>query len=181
MEKQGARGNLATIQNCSDRPGNPWMRLQWGNQGHRGQNCRNPNCGNPWNPTRYTLNDPNAMDTSAAAKKAVTEADKQKHRQEGQCYECSKQGHLARNCPNKTPHIKATSSSEDKPEKVAISKTEDLADGDILANYTIKLSDKARDTFIKKLMGQRGGEEDFPRPECYGSRSGLYYRLSVHS
>jgi hypothetical protein len=101
------------------------------------------------------------MDTSAIAKKAVTEADKQKHRQEGRCYECSKQGHLACNCPNKTPCIKTTSTSEDKPGKAATSKTEDLTNGDILANYAIKLSDEARDTFIKKLMGQGGGEEDF--------------------
>jgi hypothetical protein len=161
MKKQGARGNLTAIQNCSDRPGNPWARLQWGNQGRGGQNRGNANRGNPQNPTCYTPNDPNTMDTSAAAKKAVTEADKQKHRQEGRCYECSKQGHLARNCPNKTPCIKATSSTEDKPEKAATSKKEDLADRDILANYAIKLSDEARDTFIKKLMGQGEGKEDF--------------------
>src|SRR5712672_1439364 len=77
MKKQGVRGNLAAIQNCSDRPGNPWVRLQWRNQGRGGQNRGNQNCGNPWNPTRYMPNDPNTMDTSAAAKKAITEADKQ--------------------------------------------------------------------------------------------------------
>jgi hypothetical protein len=103
------------------------------------------------------------MDTSAAAKKAVTEADKQKHRQEGRCYKCSKQGHLARNCANITPRIKATSSPEEKPEKAAASKMENLANRDILANYAIKLSDEAKDTFIKKLMGQGGGKEDFSK------------------
>lgn len=101
------------------------------------------------------------MDTSVTAKKAITKADKQKHRQEGQYYECLKQGHLACNCPNKTPNIKMTSSSEDKTEKAAAFKTENLADGDTLANYAIKLSNEARDTFIKKLIGQGGGEEDF--------------------
>jgi hypothetical protein len=161
--KQGVRGNLATIQNHSDRPENPWAWLQWGNQGCRGQNHGNQNHGNPWNPTRYMPSDPNVMDTSVAAKKAVTEADKQKHKQEGWCYKCSKQGHLAHNCPNKTPCIKATSSAENKPEKAAISKMEDLANRDILANYAIKLSDEARDTFTKKLMNQRGGEEDFSK------------------
>jgi hypothetical protein len=39
--------------------------------------------------------DPDAMDTSATVRKAVTEGDKQKHRSEGRCFECSKQGHIA--------------------------------------------------------------------------------------
>jgi hypothetical protein len=101
------------------------------------------------------------MDTSAIAKKAVTEADKQKHRQEGRCYKCSKQGHLACNCPSKVPCIKAASSTKEKPEKVATSKTEDLADRNILADYARKLSDKARDIFIRKLMEKGESEEDF--------------------
>ena len=33
--------------------------------------------------------------------KAYTEADKRKFRQEGRCFECHKQGHMARECPNK--------------------------------------------------------------------------------
>jgi hypothetical protein len=44
--------------------------------------------------------DPNAMDTSAIAHKAITEADKEKHRKEGHCFECSKQGHMAWDCPD---------------------------------------------------------------------------------
>jgi Retrotransposon gag protein/Zinc knuckle len=161
MKKQEAKGNLTAIQNWSERPGNPWAWLQWRDQGRGGQTHGNPNRRNPWNPTHYTPSDPNAMDTSAATKKAVTEADKQKYRQEGQCYKCSKQGHLARNCPNKTPHIKATSSSEEKPEKAAVSKTENLTDRNILANYARELSDEARDTFIRKLMERGEGKEDF--------------------
>ena len=38
------------------------------------------------------------MDTSATVQKATTEAEKQKHRKEGQC---SKQGHIAHMCPDK--------------------------------------------------------------------------------
>jgi hypothetical protein len=33
--------------------------------------------------------------------KASTEEQKKKHRTEGRCFECSKQGHMARQCPNK--------------------------------------------------------------------------------
>jgi hypothetical protein len=39
--------------------------------------------------------DPNAMDTSAVTHKVTTKADKEKHQKEGQCFECSKQGHMA--------------------------------------------------------------------------------------
>jgi hypothetical protein len=47
--------------------------------------------------------DPNAMDTSVVTHKAITEADKEKHRKEGHCFECSKQGHMAWDCPDR-PH-----------------------------------------------------------------------------
>jgi len=156
MKKQEAKSSWAGLQNRNERPGNPWGRLQWGTQ-----NRGNQNRGNTGNPMRYTRQDPNAMDTSAVAKKAVTEADKLKHRQEGRCFECSKQGHLARNCPNKTPRLKAASATEEKPEKAATSKIGDLTDGSTLADYAMQLSDEARDTFIKKLMGKGESEEDF--------------------
>jgi hypothetical protein len=43
--------------------------------------------------------DPNVMDTSAG--KATTEEQKAKFCREGRCYECERQGHLARDCPSK--------------------------------------------------------------------------------
>jgi hypothetical protein len=39
------------------------------------------------------------MDTSAG--KATTEEQKTQCRKEGHCYECNKQGHMARDCPSK--------------------------------------------------------------------------------
>jgi hypothetical protein len=47
------------------------------------------------------------MDTSAIVHKAKTEAEKEKHCLEGRCYECSKQGHVACNCPDKKASIQA--------------------------------------------------------------------------
>jgi hypothetical protein len=44
----------------------------------------------------------NAMDTSAIACKATTEAEKQRSQQEGCCFKCGKRGHLAWACPSKT-------------------------------------------------------------------------------
>ena len=43
-------------------------------------------------------------------RKATSEAEKQKYRSEGRCFECSKQGHLARNCPDKKPCARAAES-----------------------------------------------------------------------
>ena len=53
--------------------------------------------------------DPNAMDTSArgrsfkkkAQARLATETDAETQRKEGRCYTCNKQGHLAKDCPDK--------------------------------------------------------------------------------
>ena len=41
----------------------------------------------------------------------TTEAEKQKHRQEGWCFECSKQGHIACMCSDKKTHAWALNSN----------------------------------------------------------------------
>jgi hypothetical protein len=56
------------------------------------------------------------MDTSAAARKAVTEQDKEKHHAEGRCYQCSRRGHLARDCPDKKTKIRATNEEGEEEE-----------------------------------------------------------------
>jgi hypothetical protein len=91
------------------------------------------------------------MDTSATVRKAVTEADKQKHRSEGRCFECSKQGHIARNCPDRK--IKARTAAVTTIQEVPeTTKTLDLTDGAALAEHAFQLSDDARDAFVKKVM-----------------------------
>jgi hypothetical protein len=61
--------------------------------------CHSNQTGN-MQPARPHLppHDPNAMDTSAVAHKVITEADKEKHRKVGHCFECLKQGHMAQDC-----------------------------------------------------------------------------------
>jgi hypothetical protein len=91
------------------------------------------------------------MDTSATVRKAVTEADKQKHHLEGRCFECSKQGHIARNCPDRK--VKArTASTVTIQEVTEVAKTLNLTDGAALAEHAFQLSDEARDAFVKKVM-----------------------------
>jgi Retrotransposon gag protein len=152
LKKQAAKGNLSATQ-----PNNPWKNLRFGNQ-NTGQRGRGGQQGK--NPTRYTPRDPNAMDTSAdTIRKAVTDADKLKHRQEGRCYECSKQGHVARNCPDRKPRARKTEVEDVNETKAATGKVENLDDGETLADYALKLSDDSREAFIRKIMGTSG--EDF--------------------
>jgi hypothetical protein len=91
------------------------------------------------------------MDTSATVRKAVTEADKQKHCAEGRCYECSKQGHLACDCPDRQSQVKTVSEAP-KTETPKISELPDFSNGETLANHALKLTDEARDAFIKRVM-----------------------------
>jgi Zinc knuckle len=92
------------------------------------------------------------MDTSATARKAKTEAEKEKHRLEGRCYECSKQGHVARNCPNKKASVQA--------------RTVDTQESKAMTPHKITKILKAygndkRDLFVKTIQ-DKGEELGFP-------------------
>jgi hypothetical protein len=96
--------------------------------------------------------DPNTMDTSATACKVKTEAEKEKHLLKGKCYECSKQGHVTCNCPDKKALVQArvADTQESKamtPHKIA----------KILKAY----GDDKHDTFVK-TMQEEGEELGFP-------------------
>jgi Zinc knuckle len=92
------------------------------------------------------------MDTSAVACKAKTEAEKEKHRQEGRCYKCSKQGHVARNCPDKKASVQARMA--DTQELKAITPHE-------IAKILKAYGDDKRDLFIKTMQDE-GEELGFP-------------------
>jgi len=51
-------------------------------------------------PPKYSRDQVVPMDVDSI-RKATTEEAKIAHRKEGRCFECSKQGHMARDCPNK--------------------------------------------------------------------------------
>jgi len=89
------------------------------------------------------------------------DAEKQKHREQGRCYECSKQGHIARNCPDRKPKVKATSSEP----KAQGSKEESppsynkLDNGNMLADYAMKLTEGERDIFLKWVLSEDPNED----------------------
>jgi retrotransposon gag protein len=104
-------------------PGNPpllWM-FPWNNQGQGQRGGARP--ARP----RVAPANPDTMDISMAYK-ATTEAEKQKHHQEGWCFECSQQGHLAWNCPLKKnwPRINRAFSLVVDDHSVADTKESDL-------------------------------------------------------
>jgi len=137
--------------------GNPFGNFYW----HRPQGGQGGQ-GNHQQPARQHLppRDPNAMDTSAAAQKANTDRDKEEYRKTGRCFECGKQGHLARNCPTKKnrpnpftrPQTNQSASVEEADD------TESEVDSqayhwnsEVLAQRAMKFTDEDRDAFVRKL------------------------------
>jgi hypothetical protein len=96
------------------------------------------------------------MNTSAVARKATTDAKKEQHRKEGHCFECSQQGHLAHNCPNRKPRIWAADARVEKPTTSEEQKSYTPAEA---AAFIKKFSDKEREEFMKSLqaLGEDAG------------------------
>ena len=55
------------------------------------------------------------MVTNATIRKASTEREREEYRKAGRCFECGKQGHLARNCRNKRRHVRSVQIEEENP------------------------------------------------------------------
>jgi retrotransposon gag protein len=138
-------------------PGNPppTRAFPWNSrgQGQRGGGAR------PARP-RLPPADPDAMDVSTA-RKATTDAEKQKHWQEGRCFECSQQGHLARNCPLKRnrPHINRAFSSVVDDRSVAETEESNLQLVTSMASRVKGMTDEEKDEFIRLINDN--GEQDF--------------------
>ena len=111
------------------------------------------------------------MDISATIRKATTDKEKQEYHAAGRCFECRRQGHLARDCPNK----KGTSACT-----VQIQEGDNLIDlnDDIpatpppiplpsnltrsLAAQVARLSEEEHNTFIDEMnsLGENMGFQD---------------------
>jgi hypothetical protein len=106
--------------------------------------------------------DPDAMDTSAAARKAVTEQDKEKHRAEGRCYQCSKRGHLARDCPDKKTRVRATQEdAEEAPPKPPPKEKKEKAEKPVQVKELAALIKKLGEEDYDALMANMAEDEGF--------------------
>jgi hypothetical protein len=96
------------------------------------------------------------MDTSAVARKATTDAEKEQHHKKGCCFKCSQQGHLACNCPNRKPCIWAAHA---EVEKLTTSKDQKSYTPAEAVAIIKKFSDEERKEFIKSLqaLGEDAG------------------------
>ena len=71
---------------------------------HTGTNPFTWRCNNGQSRTQAKQCDPDAMDVDVI-RKATTDAEKDKCCKEGRCFNCGRQGHLSRFCPDKKPCI----------------------------------------------------------------------------
>ena len=139
--------------NQPQRQGFFWRPCNQGNQG--GGRAQAPRA-------QFPHRDPNAMDTSAG--KATTEVKKKKHMEEGRCFFCSRLGHIARNCPNKSGQgPQAAKAQVEGPSKDLISFDEEMdfkggkdsqLTGTTLAAMTLQLDEKERDAYVCYMQTQ---------------------------
>jgi hypothetical protein len=101
------------------------------------------------------------MDISTM-RKAMTDAEKQKHRQEGRCFECSQQGHLSQNCLLKRnrPCINRAFSSVVDNRSVAGTEESDLQSVTSMALRVKGMMDEKKDEFIRLINDE---EQDFSK------------------
>jgi hypothetical protein len=124
--------------------------------------------------------DPNAMDTRADRSRsynrnkgtrgrASTTEDTQKQRAEGRCFTCNKQGHISRNCPDKTQKKKsqvkakkAETSDQDSDSETEDPKPMDL---DTYVRLGKSLPEDTKIAIIRKAIeaeqGAEGDDADF--------------------
>ena len=104
---------------------------------------------------RLPLQNDDAMDTSAMVRKVNTDKEKEEYHKTGQCFECGKQGHLARVCPTKknrqSPFNHTSNNCMVKIEEDNKSEVDSQAyywDPKILATQAMKFLEEDRDTFV---------------------------------
>jgi len=97
------------------------------------------------------------MDLSVI-RKATTDKEKEEYRRTGRCFQCGKQGHLARNCPSK-PARTCTVQIEDS-QSTTSSDNSSFAPMPSLAARVARLTEEDRGAFMDE-MRSLGEDMDF--------------------
>jgi len=106
MKTKSLHSEYGTFNNCTQGQGQRqtsrwvWHHPRSNNPGSSNQNWCGPGNHIPPQP-HLPPQDDNTMDTSAVICKATNNKECKEYQKTGRCFECGKQGHLVRNCPNK--------------------------------------------------------------------------------
>ena len=108
------------------------------------------------------------IDTSATIRKATTDKEKQEYHTAGWCFECGRQGHLARDCPNKKRTSTCTVQIQEDSNLIDLSEDAPTTPSPIplpsnpmcsLAVQVARLSEEECNTFIDEMnsLGENMG------------------------
>ena len=99
------------------------------------------------------------MDTSAVIRKATNDKEREEYRKTGRCFECGKQGHLVRDCPNKKPRVHTTRTVQIQDDNESTT-SETTPQTMSLAARVARLSKEDRGAFMDE-MRSLGEDMDF--------------------
>ena len=99
------------------------------------------------------------MDTSAVIRKATNDKEREEYRKTGRCFECGKQGHLVRDCPNKKPRVRTTRTVQIQDNNESVT-SETSPQTPSLAARVARLSEEDRSAFMDE-MRSLGEDMDF--------------------
>jgi len=164
LKTKSLHSEYRTFNNCTQGQGQRqtsgwvWRRPGGNNPGSNNQNWRGQGNRTPPRP-HLPPQDDNAMDTSAIIHKATNDKECKEYQKTGQCFECGKQGHLVRDCPNKKTRACTTCTVQIKDDdKSVISETPPPSMS--LAARVARLSEEDHCAFMDE-MRSFGEDMDF--------------------
>jgi len=130
-----------------------WRHPGGNNPGSNNQNWHGPgNRAPPW--PHLPPWDDNTMDTSAIIRKATNDKECEEYRKTGRCFECGKQGHLVRDCPNKKTRTQTTHTIQIEDNEKPTT-PEPSSSSTSLAAQVAHLSEEDRCAFMDKMCSLR--------------------------